>query len=108
VVLTGRGHAGAVNIVRLTGVRRLQTLIGGLHLSDPAFEPNIPPTVAALTDPAPDLPVPGLALSPGSSNSGLWEVWPASDTAPRRGRRGDFRSSSLLDEDCHRYVAVSD
>lgn len=50
VVLTGRGHAGVVNIVRqavrLTGVHRLHALIGGLHLSGPAFEPIIPPTVA--------------------------------------------------------------
>ena len=45
VVLTGCGHAGAVNIVRharrLTGVDRLHALIGGLHLSGPAFEPVI-------------------------------------------------------------------
>jgi 7,8-dihydropterin-6-yl-methyl-4-(beta-D-ribofuranosyl)aminobenzene 5'-phosphate synthase len=63
VVLTGCGHAGAVNIVRhamrLTGVRRLHALVGGLHLSGPAFEPVIPPTVAALTELAPELLVPG-------------------------------------------------
>ena len=63
VVLTGCGHAGVVNIVRqamrLTGVHRLHALIGGLHLSGPAFEPIIPPTVAALTDLAPSLVVPG-------------------------------------------------
>jgi 7,8-dihydropterin-6-yl-methyl-4-(beta-D-ribofuranosyl)aminobenzene 5'-phosphate synthase len=63
VVLTGCGHAGAVNIVRhvqrLTGVSRLHALIGGLHLGGPAFEPIIGPTVAALTAAAPDLIVPG-------------------------------------------------
>ncbi|QKW39852.1 MBL fold metallo-hydrolase [Actinomadura sp. NAK00032] len=63
VVLTGCGHAGAVNIVRharrLTGVDRLHALVGGLHLGGPAFEPVIPPTVAALTDLAPTLVVPG-------------------------------------------------
>ncbi|WP_301175334.1 MBL fold metallo-hydrolase [Actinomadura geliboluensis] len=63
VVLTGCGHAGAVNIVRharrLTGVDRLHALVGGLHLGGPAFEPVIPPTVAALTDLAPSLLVPG-------------------------------------------------
>ncbi|HZC53873.1 MAG TPA: MBL fold metallo-hydrolase, partial [Mycobacterium sp.] len=62
VVLTGCGHAGAVNIVRqatrLTGVHRVHALIGGLHLSGPAFEPIISPTVAALTELAPDLLVP--------------------------------------------------
>jgi 7,8-dihydropterin-6-yl-methyl-4-(beta-D-ribofuranosyl)aminobenzene 5'-phosphate synthase len=63
VVLTGCGHAGVVNIVRhaqrLTGVGRLHALVGGLHLSGPAFEPVIAPTVAALTELAPDLVVPG-------------------------------------------------
>jgi 7,8-dihydropterin-6-yl-methyl-4-(beta-D-ribofuranosyl)aminobenzene 5'-phosphate synthase len=59
VVLTGCGHAGAVNTVRhalrLTGVDRLHALLGGLHLSGPAFEPIIPATVRALTELAPDL-----------------------------------------------------
>jgi 7,8-dihydropterin-6-yl-methyl-4-(beta-D-ribofuranosyl)aminobenzene 5'-phosphate synthase len=63
VVLTGCGHAGAVNIVRhaqrLTGVPKLYALLGGLHLSGPAFEPVIGPTVSALTDLAPALVVPG-------------------------------------------------
>ncbi|MFK0150454.1 MBL fold metallo-hydrolase [Streptomyces sp. NPDC090493] len=63
VVVTGCGHAGVVNIVRhamrLTGVGRLLALIGGFHLSGPAFEPVIGPTVAALTRLAPELIVPG-------------------------------------------------
>ena len=63
VVLTGCGHAGAVNIVRharrLTGVERLHGLLGGLHLGGPAFEPVIGPTVAALTELDPALVVPG-------------------------------------------------
>jgi 7,8-dihydropterin-6-yl-methyl-4-(beta-D-ribofuranosyl)aminobenzene 5'-phosphate synthase len=63
VVVTGCGHAGAVNIVRhalrLTGVERLHGLIGGLHLGGPAFEPVIGPTVAALTAFDPALVVPG-------------------------------------------------
>jgi 7,8-dihydropterin-6-yl-methyl-4-(beta-D-ribofuranosyl)aminobenzene 5'-phosphate synthase len=63
VVLTGCGHAGAVNIVRaaqrLTGVGRLAALIGGLHLGGPAFEPVIAPSVAALTAMAPQLVVAG-------------------------------------------------
>jgi 7,8-dihydropterin-6-yl-methyl-4-(beta-D-ribofuranosyl)aminobenzene 5'-phosphate synthase len=62
VVLTGCGHAGAVNIVRharrLTGVDRLCALLGGLHLAGPAFEPVIAPTVAALTELAPAMVVP--------------------------------------------------
>jgi 7,8-dihydropterin-6-yl-methyl-4-(beta-D-ribofuranosyl)aminobenzene 5'-phosphate synthase len=63
VVITGCGHAGVVNIIRhamrLTGVSRLLAVIGGFHLSGPAFEPVIEPTVAALTQLAPELIVPG-------------------------------------------------
>ena len=63
VVVTGCGHAGVVNIVRhamrLTGVSRLLAVIGGFHLSGPAFEPVIEPTVSALTELAPELIVPG-------------------------------------------------
>jgi 7,8-dihydropterin-6-yl-methyl-4-(beta-D-ribofuranosyl)aminobenzene 5'-phosphate synthase len=62
VVLTGCGHAGAVNIarhaLRLTGVERLHALLGGFHLTGKAFEPVIAPTVDALTAFAPDLVVP--------------------------------------------------
>lgn len=63
VILTGCGHAGAVNIVRhaqrLTGVSDVAALVGGLHLSGPAFEPVIGPTVDALLAMAPSLVVPG-------------------------------------------------
>jgi 7,8-dihydropterin-6-yl-methyl-4-(beta-D-ribofuranosyl)aminobenzene 5'-phosphate synthase len=63
VVLTGCGHAGAINIVRhaqrLTAVPRLHALVGGLHLSGPAFEPIIEPTVRALSALGPALLVPG-------------------------------------------------
>lgn len=63
VVLTGCGHAGAINIVRhaqrLTATPTLYALLGGLHLGGPAFEPVIGPTVQALTALAPALVVPG-------------------------------------------------
>jgi len=63
VVVTGCGHGGAINIarhaMRLTGVPRLHALLGGFHLGGPAFEPVIPPTVAALRELAPALLVPG-------------------------------------------------
>jgi 7,8-dihydropterin-6-yl-methyl-4-(beta-D-ribofuranosyl)aminobenzene 5'-phosphate synthase len=63
VIITGCGHAGVVNIIRqamrLTGVPRLLAVIGGFHLSGPAFEPVIEPTVAALTELAPELIAPG-------------------------------------------------
>jgi 7,8-dihydropterin-6-yl-methyl-4-(beta-D-ribofuranosyl)aminobenzene 5'-phosphate synthase len=61
VVLTGCGHAGAINIVRhaqrLTAVPALHALVGGLHLSGPAFEPIIGRTVDALTQLTPGLVV---------------------------------------------------
>src|SRR5580700_6683892 len=62
VIITGCGHAGVVNIVRhamrLTGISRLLAVIGGFHLSGPAFEPVIEPTVAALTELAPEVIAP--------------------------------------------------
>jgi 7,8-dihydropterin-6-yl-methyl-4-(beta-D-ribofuranosyl)aminobenzene 5'-phosphate synthase len=62
VVLTGCGHAGAVNIarhaLRLTGIDRLHALLGGFHLTGPGFEPIIGPTVTALGELAPDVIVP--------------------------------------------------
>jgi 7,8-dihydropterin-6-yl-methyl-4-(beta-D-ribofuranosyl)aminobenzene 5'-phosphate synthase len=54
VVLTGCGHAGIVNIVRyarrLTGVDTVAAVVGGFHLSGPAFESIIKPTVDALAE----------------------------------------------------------
>lgn len=62
VVLTGCGHAGAVNIarhaLRLTGVDRLHALLGGFHLTGKVFEPIIEPTVAAFRELGPDVLVP--------------------------------------------------
>jgi 7,8-dihydropterin-6-yl-methyl-4-(beta-D-ribofuranosyl)aminobenzene 5'-phosphate synthase len=62
VVLTGCGHAGAVNIarhaLRLTGTARLHAMLGGFHLTGPAFEPIIEPTVSAFATLAPDVLVP--------------------------------------------------
>jgi 7,8-dihydropterin-6-yl-methyl-4-(beta-D-ribofuranosyl)aminobenzene 5'-phosphate synthase len=62
VVLTGCGHAGAVNIarhaLRLTGTDHLHAMVGGFHLSGAAFEPIIEPTVTAFTELAPEYLVP--------------------------------------------------
>ncbi|MDG5483230.1 MBL fold metallo-hydrolase [Mycolicibacterium gadium] len=62
VVLTGCGHAGAVNIarhaMRLTGVDRLHALLGGFHLTGQVFEPIIEPTVDAFLELRPDTLVP--------------------------------------------------
>ncbi|WP_231121307.1 MBL fold metallo-hydrolase [Motilibacter peucedani] len=63
LVITGCAHAGAVNIVRharrLTGGLPLHALMGGLHLSGPAFESTITATVTALQAEEPDLVVAG-------------------------------------------------
>ncbi|HZZ48959.1 MAG TPA: MBL fold metallo-hydrolase [Pseudonocardia sp.] len=63
VILTGCGHAGVVNIVRhasrLTGVSGLHALVGGFHLSGPAFEPIIGNTVTELAALSPALLAPG-------------------------------------------------
>jgi 7,8-dihydropterin-6-yl-methyl-4-(beta-D-ribofuranosyl)aminobenzene 5'-phosphate synthase len=52
VVLTGCGHAGAINSIRyaqkLTGVDTIYALLGGLHLTGGIFEPIIPPTINEL------------------------------------------------------------
>ncbi len=44
--------------MRLTGVDRLHALLGGFHLTGPAFEPVIEPTAAAFRDMSPDVLVP--------------------------------------------------
>jgi 7,8-dihydropterin-6-yl-methyl-4-(beta-D-ribofuranosyl)aminobenzene 5'-phosphate synthase len=48
----------ARHAMRLTGVQRLHPMLGGFHLTGPAFEPVIQPTVAAFADLAPDVLVP--------------------------------------------------
>ena len=62
VVLTGCGHAGAINTIRqaqeLTGIQEVHAVVGGLHLGGPLFEPMIQPTVTALKELSPELIVP--------------------------------------------------
>ncbi|PJN30516.1 MBL fold metallo-hydrolase [Streptomyces sp. CB02959] len=78
VIITGCGHAGVVNIirhaVRLTGISRLLALIGGFHLSGPAFEPAIstthPNTAHGSTSPRSNSPhSPGNASTAASTTS---------------------------------------
>lgn len=63
VVLTGCGHAGAVNILRyarrLTGIDHVHAFLGGMHLGGRQFAPVIAPTVQALTELEPDWVIPG-------------------------------------------------
>lgn len=62
VVLSGCAHSGIVNTVKhavkLTGVNKVHAVIGGFHLSGPAFAGTIDPTVAALGELDPDFVVP--------------------------------------------------
>ena len=63
VVLSGCSHAGAINVLRqaqrLAGVERIHAFVGGMHLSGPAFEPLIPPTLDELVAIGPTWVVPG-------------------------------------------------
>lgn len=63
VILTGCGHAGVVNTIRharkITGVDRVYAVVGGFHLSGPAFDPIIPDTLAELKALNLQLVVPG-------------------------------------------------
>ena len=62
VVIMGCGHAGVINTLRyarkLTGIDRILAVVGGFHLSTPAFEPIIGPTVEALAEFRPQILVP--------------------------------------------------
>lgn len=62
VILTGCGHAGAINTIRhaqeLTGIQKVYAVLGGFHLTGALFEPIIPPTIAALKELNPALIVP--------------------------------------------------
>lgn len=63
VVMTGCGHAGAINSIRyaqkLSGIDKLYALLGGLHLTGAIFEPIIAPTLKELKAMGPRLVMPG-------------------------------------------------
>jgi len=63
VVLTGCGHAGAINSIRyaqkLSGIDTVYALLGGLHLTGGIFEAIIPRTVKELKAIGPRLMIPG-------------------------------------------------
>ncbi|MEW6186402.1 MAG: MBL fold metallo-hydrolase, partial [Thermodesulfobacteriota bacterium] len=62
VILSGCAHAGIVNTVtravEVTGVRKIHAVMGGFHLSGPAFEPIIGRTTEELKKFNPDFVVP--------------------------------------------------
>jgi len=62
VILSGCAHAGIVNTVKyaqkITGVDHVHAVLGGFHLTGPAFAPVIPPTIDAMKRINPDYVVP--------------------------------------------------
>ena len=62
VVISGCAHAGIINTVeyakKCTGVDHVHAVMGGFHLTGPAFEPVIQPTVDAMKRFNPDYIVP--------------------------------------------------
>lgn len=62
VILSGCAHAGIINTVeyakKITGVDRVHAVLGGFHLTGPAFEPIIQPTIDAMKTIGPEYVVP--------------------------------------------------
>jgi 7,8-dihydropterin-6-yl-methyl-4-(beta-D-ribofuranosyl)aminobenzene 5'-phosphate synthase len=62
VVLSGCAHAGIINTVqyaqKVTGIDKVHVVMGGFHLSGPALEKVIAPTIKAMKEIAPDYVVP--------------------------------------------------
>jgi 7,8-dihydropterin-6-yl-methyl-4-(beta-D-ribofuranosyl)aminobenzene 5'-phosphate synthase len=52
VLITGCCHAGIINTIRhaqrLTGIKEVYALVGGFHLTGPAFAPIVEETIDAL------------------------------------------------------------
>jgi 7,8-dihydropterin-6-yl-methyl-4-(beta-D-ribofuranosyl)aminobenzene 5'-phosphate synthase len=62
VVISGCSHSGIINTIcyaqKLTGLEKVHAVLGGFHLSGPAFEPIIEQTIEALKKMAPEVIVP--------------------------------------------------
>jgi 7,8-dihydropterin-6-yl-methyl-4-(beta-D-ribofuranosyl)aminobenzene 5'-phosphate synthase len=62
VVVSGCSHSGIVNILtyakKMTGVDNVHAVLGGLHLSGPAFEPILDETIRSLKKMSPAVIVP--------------------------------------------------
>jgi len=62
VILSGCAHSGIVNTVKyaveLTGIDKVHAVMGGFHLTGPAFEPIIDDTVKAIQGFSPDYVIP--------------------------------------------------
>ncbi|MGD8229074.1 MAG: MBL fold metallo-hydrolase [Desulfobacteraceae bacterium] len=62
VVISGCSHSGIINTIlhaqKLTGLRKVHAVLGGLHLTGPAFEPIIEKTISELKNVAPEVIIP--------------------------------------------------
>jgi len=62
VVLSGCAHSGIVNTVEyareITGINKVHVIMGGFHLTGPAFEPIIDDTVKSIRQIGPDYVIP--------------------------------------------------
>ena len=62
VVISGCSHSGIVNTIlhaqKLTGQSKVHAVLGGFHLTGPAFEPIIEKTISELKNVAPEVIVP--------------------------------------------------
>ncbi len=62
VVISGCSHSGIINTIlhaqKLTGLTKVHALLGGFHLTGPAFEPIIEKTIKELKNVAPEVIVP--------------------------------------------------
>jgi len=62
VVLSGCAHSGIINTVEyareITGINKVHVIMGGFHLTGPAFEPIIDDTVKSIKQIGPDYVIP--------------------------------------------------
>jgi 7,8-dihydropterin-6-yl-methyl-4-(beta-D-ribofuranosyl)aminobenzene 5'-phosphate synthase len=62
IIVTGCAHAGVVNsineVIRLTGVKKVNAIIGGFHLAGKQSEPRIESTIRDLQEISPSMIVP--------------------------------------------------
>ena len=101
VVLTGCGHSGIINILRyvrrLTGEDRIHAVLGGFHLSGPAFEPIIGPTCEAFAEFSPDYLVPAHCTGWRATHA-LAARFPEAFIQNCVGTRFEFRASGSAGE----------
>lgn len=81
IVVSGCAHSGIINTLqhcrRLTGVNEIYAVLGGFHLTGPAFEPVIGKTISELKKISPQIVVP-MHCTGWKAVKALYEVFPES------------------------------